>query len=197
MYAAGLPVGAGAERPQCLVGRVASAQASGNGAFIPQRQERDGTYVAVAVTAAALLLRHVLQPWLGPNVPYLQFFPAILIAAWYGGFGPGCLATGLSTVASMYFYLSPAGFARQRCRGHPVADPVRGHRPRHRVAQSSACVRSDRAHASEAEPGHQPRRALAAVINTTVDGIIVINARGIVEEFNRGAERLFGYPVLR
>jgi PAS domain S-box-containing protein len=28
-----------------------------------------------------------------------------------------------------------------------------------------------------------------------VDGIIVINDRGLIETFNRGAERLFGYPA--
>jgi two-component system sensor kinase FixL len=36
---------------------------------------------------------------------------------------------------------------------------------------------------------------LNAIINTTVDGIIVINTRSEIEAFNRGAERLFGYPA--
>jgi PAS domain S-box-containing protein len=35
---------------------------------------------------------------------------------------------------------------------------------------------------------------LDGIINTTVDGIIVIDAVGRIEAFNRGAERLFGYP---
>jgi PAS domain S-box-containing protein len=35
---------------------------------------------------------------------------------------------------------------------------------------------------------------LHAIINTTVDGIILIDAKGVVEAFNPGAERLFGYP---
>lgn len=34
---------------------------------------------------------------------------------------------------------------------------------------------------------------LGAIINTTVDGIIVIDARGNIENFNPAAERLFGY----
>ena len=35
---------------------------------------------------------------------------------------------------------------------------------------------------------------LDAILNTTVDGIIVIDARGTIEAFNRGAQELFGYP---
>jgi PAS domain S-box-containing protein len=35
---------------------------------------------------------------------------------------------------------------------------------------------------------------LSAIINTTVDGIIVIDGRGLIESFNPAAERLFGYP---
>lgn len=37
--------------------------------------------------------------------------------------------------------------------------------------------------------------AARSVIDSAVDGIIVIDARGIVEAFNRGAERLFGYTA--
>ena len=34
---------------------------------------------------------------------------------------------------------------------------------------------------------------LSAIINTTVDGIIVIDGHGLVESLNPAAERLFGY----
>jgi PAS domain S-box-containing protein len=36
---------------------------------------------------------------------------------------------------------------------------------------------------------------LQSIIDSAVDGIIVIDAKGRVESFNRGAERLFGYPA--
>jgi two-component system sensor kinase FixL len=35
---------------------------------------------------------------------------------------------------------------------------------------------------------------LRSIIDAAVDGIIVIDAKGRIEAFNRGAERLFGYP---
>ncbi len=44
-------------------------------------------------------------------------------------------------------------------------------------------------------PSRMPNQTarLAANINTTVDGIIVIDGRGVIENFNPAAERLFGY----
>src|SRR6185503_7807921 len=67
--------------------------------------------VAVAAVVAAVGLRLLLQPLLGASVPYLQFLPATLLAAWYGGFGPGALATALAAVIAMELYLPPAGLA--------------------------------------------------------------------------------------
>ena len=36
---------------------------------------------------------------------------------------------------------------------------------------------------------------LRSIIDSAVDGIIVIDGKGTIEAFNRGAERLFGYPA--
>jgi two-component system, LuxR family, sensor kinase FixL len=149
--------------------------------------------VALFVVGAALALRAALQPWLGLSVPYLQFFPAILIAAWLGGFGPGALATALSCLVSMYFFLPPAGFAvggvgDLLSLGLFAATGVGIAWINHQLRQSNAAHRSAMALAT----GRAER--LDAIINTTVDGIIVISATGAIEAFNRGAERLFGYP---
>ena len=58
----------------------------------------------------------------------------------------------------------------------------------HRARKAEAAQR-----AAAAESSARLER-LDAILNTTIDGIIVIDAKGRIEGFNRGAERLFGYP---
>jgi two-component system, LuxR family, sensor kinase FixL len=156
---------------------------------------RSVTRYALAVTAfiGSLVFRYALRDTLGLKVPYLQFYPAIIIAAWYGGLGPGVLVTALSALAAMYFLLPPWGLG--------VADPadqlslavfaatglviaVLNHRlhmaqEAQRVAAATATSRAER---------------LDAILDTTADGSIVIDAQGNIEAFNRGVQRLFGYP---
>src|SRR5207244_1679335 len=62
--------------------------------------------VAVLATAASLLIRWPLRPVLGEAVPHMTFFPAVMIAAYFGGFWPGLLATILSAAAASHFLRS-------------------------------------------------------------------------------------------
>jgi len=45
--------------------------------------------LALAFVIVAVAIRAIVAPWLGPNVPYLFFYPAVVLAGWCGGFGPG------------------------------------------------------------------------------------------------------------
>ena len=149
---------------------------------------------AFLLVLASLLFRLVLQPWLGLKVPYLQFFPAIMLAAWFGGFGPGVAATILSSAAGVFFFVAPAGSLAVPetsdliSLGLFVATGLGiswfNHRLRDAESALHEAAAEARAHAQE----------LDTVLNTAVDGIIVIDAAGRIESFNRGAERLFGYP---
>ena len=148
---------------------------------------------AGAAFTAALVFRYVFRDSLGLKVPFLQFYPAVIAAAWVGGFGPGVLITALSALFSMFYLLPPGGLG--------VADPAdwlslgvfaatglviswlnqRLHAAdaAQRIAAASANARAER---------------LDAILRMTVDGIIVIDAQGRIEAFNRGAQELFGYP---
>ena len=149
---------------------------------------------APVCVAIALALRAGLSSLFGTGTPYLQFFPAILVASWYGGFGPGVVATALSALAASYWFLPPDGFAIAALAdvtsvtlfiiiGLAIASLNGRLRDARDAARGEARVATGRA------------ERLSAIINTTVDGIIVINERGLVESFNSGAERLFGYTA--
>jgi two-component system sensor kinase FixL len=148
--------------------------------------------VAVASVVASLGLRAVLTPVLGDNVPFLLFFPAILLASWYGGFWPGTVATLGSAAAVLVTFLNrtsvlPASDVLQLALFLLIGTAIASLSGR--LAEAHTDVRKEAALAR----GRAER--LDAIINTTVDGIIVIDSRGLVEAFNPGAERLFGYAA--
>lgn len=62
--------------------------------------------VALLSVAVALGLTRSLLPWLYPTTTPL-FFIAVILSTWYGGLGPGLLATVLATLAINYFLISP------------------------------------------------------------------------------------------
>jgi two-component system, LuxR family, sensor kinase FixL len=103
------------------------------------------------------------------------------------------VATTLFTGAAMYFLLPPDGFAVASlsdrlalgvCAVAGVVISWLGHRLHAAKEAQRSLVATANARAER----------LDAILNTTTDGIIVISAKGIIEAFNRGAEKLFGYP---
>ena len=62
--------------------------------------------IAVLAVLLALLLDLLLWPWAKPTA-FPLFTAAVLFASWYGGLGPGLLATALATVAGRYFFAEP------------------------------------------------------------------------------------------
>jgi PAS domain S-box-containing protein len=66
--------------------------------------------LAFVAVAAGFELRAVLTAWIGPGLPtYITFYPAVMVAALLGGFGPGLLATVLTGVVVGYWILPPVG----------------------------------------------------------------------------------------
>ena len=59
--------------------------------------------IALLATLVCLLIRWPLWPLLEDAVPHLTFFPAVMIAAYFGGFWPGLLATLVSAAATNLF----------------------------------------------------------------------------------------------
>lgn len=95
-----------------LVAAVASARKQDLVTLAPTtgRSETWQRYlVAVAVVIAATVLRLVLLEHLGLRVTFITFYPAVILAALYGGLGPGLLATVLSALFAKYLWMEPVG----------------------------------------------------------------------------------------
>jgi PAS domain S-box-containing protein len=74
---------------------------------------RPWRYVAaVAAVGIALAIRLALVDSIGSDTPFFLFLAAVLVAAWYGGPGPGTLAAILATSAVAYYFVPGGGRLR-------------------------------------------------------------------------------------
>jgi signal transduction histidine kinase len=63
-------------------------------------------FIAVLAVAVASVGTALIYPWIEPSISLL-FFPAVVIPAMYGGYGPSLLATILSTLSLAYWFVPP------------------------------------------------------------------------------------------
>lgn len=63
--------------------------------------------VAALAVVVALLVKLLLDPLIEGETPFLLFFGALMVSAWFGGLRPGFFATALATFVADYFFLSP------------------------------------------------------------------------------------------
>ncbi len=71
------------------------------------RAQLPGYVVAVLAVGLALLAKLLLDPLIEEETPFLLFLGAVMVGAWFGGLGPGLLATALAVLTADYFFLSP------------------------------------------------------------------------------------------
>jgi hypothetical protein len=62
---------------------------------------------AAAAFLVAFGVRYGLNDWLPEGLPFLTFFPAVIVTAFFAGLWPGVLVTILSTLTAWYFFLRP------------------------------------------------------------------------------------------
>src|SRR5919202_720076 len=73
----------------------------------PEKVMRYG--VAVLAVGVALGLKLLLDPLITEQSPFLLLAGAVMVGAWFGGLGPGLLATTLGALCANYFFLAPVG----------------------------------------------------------------------------------------
>src|SRR3712207_153202 len=63
--------------------------------------------VAVMAVVLVIVLKLLVDPLIADQSPFLLLAGAVIIGAWFGGLGPGLLATALGALAADYFFLQP------------------------------------------------------------------------------------------
>jgi PAS domain S-box-containing protein len=151
------------------------------------RQHGLGYFIAVAATAAAILVRRFfLTEVLGPDAPPLYLFLfVVMAAAWYGGLKPGLLATALCLFAGTYFFHAQEGW---HIRG--IDDRVGGGMFLIVGAAISWIVES--IHRSR-ERADQERESLRITLDSIGDAVIATDAEGRVVSLNPVAAALTGW----
>jgi PAS domain S-box-containing protein len=138
--------------------------------------------------------------WLRPlsyTSPHLYFYPAILIALWFGELGPSLLATVLSGIAVNYFLLFP--YSRFSFDAENVGRTlvfcasvgimcwfIDKNRSRAEIAEVALGKSREDLLASEDR--------LAKIISSAMDAIITLDQDQRIVGFNAAAEKVFGCP---
>src|SRR5205807_6935580 len=148
---------------------------------------------AVVSIGVATGVRILLDPVLGDQFPYATLFFAVLLTAWYGGFGPALAAVVLGAVSSAYFLLPPrrsfavqgsdqqVGMVLYLCMSLGIA--LLG------GAMRAAQRRAERVR--EAERGQ--REQLQVTLRSIGDAVLTTDAQGRVTSLNPVAESLTGW----
>jgi PAS domain S-box-containing protein len=156
--------------------------------------------VAVLAVGMAFLVKLLLEPLIVQGTPFLLVFGAIMVSAWYGGLGPGLLATVAAGLAADYFFLPPtgslSGFSLETVpllvfflEGTLVCLLVEALRAARLRAEDSTL---------EAERQRELLRRNEEHYRSLVEGlrdyaIFTLDPKGRVASWNAGAERLGGY----
>jgi PAS domain S-box-containing protein len=95
-----------------LFAAIASLRESKLPLLPPEKESHPAYYryaVAVVLVLVVTAMRLVFLSALGTRAPFVTFYPVVILAALYGGWRTGLLATILSAIVVDYFWIEPAG----------------------------------------------------------------------------------------
>lgn len=153
---------------------------------------------AVAMVLAAQGVRALLGPVLEHQAAFLFSVPAVLAASWYGGLGPGVLATALGLVLGAVLVLDVSALSDADVLNMGAFAVIgtglafwgwhlnRTQQNAHRATGELLATTRDLA----AREAH-----LRSILETVPDAMIVIDEQGVMQSFSSAAERLFGYSA--
>jgi PAS domain S-box-containing protein len=141
--------------------------------------------LAIGLVALAILVRWAVGEYVGARVPFISFYPAIILACLLGGLWAGISAAILSSLAAWYLFLTPAysWTLEERELVQLLLFIFISGINLTVVALLNALV--DRVVAKEEN--------MRVLLESAPSGIVVVDAQGTINLVNASAENLFGY----
>jgi PAS domain S-box-containing protein len=151
------------------------------------RRESLGAYIFALLAVGAALLLTRLIPLLYEHTPLALYFAAVAISAWYGGLGPGVVATVTGALALSFFVQLPASSLAV-----DTWDDVAVLGVFALVALLNISLHVARRRAEVAQ--REQREWLEVTLASIGDAVIATDAQGRVTFINAVAESLTGWP---
>ncbi len=157
------------------------------------RSKLPGYGCAIVSVALATWLRWLLFPVLEIQVPFITYFLAVMVTAWYGGLRPALLAVLLGAVAANYYLIRPINSLAIADTAAVLAEVI------FVFVGSAIAFLSEAMHRARLraeETAHAHRKSLewfSTTLNSIGDAVITTDTDGRVTLLNPVAQHLTGW----
>lgn len=141
--------------------------------------------MALALVTLAVFVRWLVEDAVGPHVPFITFYPAIIVATLLGGLWPGIFATILSTLAAWYAFIPPFmdfSFGQRELTQLTLFLFICS------VNVTVAAILN-----AIVERLVLQQRNIRLLLETAQNGIVLVDDKGTIKLMNAAAVKLFGY----
>jgi PAS domain S-box-containing protein len=149
--------------------------------------------VAALMVAGAIWLRLAFNPILGKHSPFLLFPIVILVAARFGGWLPGLLATVLSTLGGWFFLTNPPNsfYIADKAEAESLAV--------YAISATVISLLGGQVHATllsktrSEQAARQSESLVRALLDSSAQAILAVNIDGKIVIVNAATETMLGY----